>query len=724
VHPSEASIDMENETTSTDQGALYAPLNKTAHEIRLLTIKQCLPKQPLQCHLETVSLTEVRPEYASFISSNGLSEQTPRQIKHKWTASHQTIGPRPHLVADEEEDDNEEDRFLGSVPEPSLYRYRWGDFAALSYVWGDGSLRKTIILNGQQMLVTANLERALRTLAQDRVFDQDYKLWVDAVCINQADDQERPHQIQKMREIYSSSWAVVAWIGTGHPIVEYAFPFLEFLATLEGEQRNLIDLVLPPGAPSLAQYLYALSELMKQDYWFRLWIIQELIMGASSTVLRHGDQLISWQTFLKGLGVLYHGSNWLFKDNELRRARGNVSWHTYGMHLVHMDLRQLTRAEEEEEPGASRLKFRRLLDMANSSKCRDMKDKVFALVGMMDPAIAADIMQAYEFKPPKLFAAVARAFIVHTNNLEALRHGNPWGPAGGPSWAADWTWPSRIRFSRPEYNMAGPLCDASEPEVDPDTIYCAHGGIPASYQFIDDWRLLQCHGFIFDEVSGLGAPEAGFFKWDEGRIVQCSTWRSAYGDAEATGRALWNTLLLSVILRGERAQDCHAALLNLPSSFYHALEQFQVKKWDWLSGQAGYYFKWQLWRNAHENFMLGQQTLGSFFTDVIPGDADEKTYIEVYCSAQRTVQQRRFILTKQGYFGWGPDNVYNSDLSKELRVGDKIAIVFGCSTPLVIRPKGGQYEVVGEAYVQGFMDGEAMGLVESGQCEVKAFTFC
>lgn len=247
--------------------------------------------------------------------------------------------------------------------------------------------------------------------------------------------------------------------------------------------------------------------------------------------------------------------------------------------------------------------------------------------------------------------------------------------------------------------------------------------MPASYTFLNDWTLLECKGFIFDEVVGLGAPEAGYFKWDKQRIIQCPSWRSAYGDSKATSSALWHTLLLSIVAKGERAQQCHSALLSLPSSFLAALPQFQSKGWDWLVGQRGYYFKWEKWRSAHDYFMLGEERLRSFFTDIIPQDAEELTYTEVYRSSQRAVQQRRFMLTKNGYFGWGPDNMFETDQSKELRVGDKIAILFGCSTPLVIRPAGDKFEVVGEAYVQGFMDGEALVLMESGACYIQPFIF-
>jgi hypothetical protein len=700
--------------------SIYSPLNRAADEIRLLTLGPCRPGHRLECTLEKASLQDFRSDYTAFILSNGLSSNTRRQAKEIWAASTSASNSsaRPNSPPTK-------DPFLGSVPEPDLYRFNWGDFASLSYVWGDESLRQDIILNGEIVSITANLADALRTFTADEVFTGRYKLWVDAICINQVDDGERSHQVQKMREIYGGAWTVISWIGGSHQgaSIHLAFPFLRTLASLEGDKRDLRDL----QEPLKDTYLYALHNLMEQRYWFRLWIIQELVMGAPSTVIRFGDEIIDWNTFWRGISVLYHGSNWLFKDEALKQAystrgiRGQAAWQTYSIHLVHSDLRQLTRSEEE---GKRRLGFRRLLDIANSTECRDVRDKVFALVGMMDSAIAADIMKAYELEPPRLFAAVSRAFIAHTNGLDPLRQGNPWGGVGTPSWAADWTWDGRIRFSRPEYSGMAPHLDVSEPEPDPALTYCAHGHTTPSYGFLDDWRLLQCEGFVFDGVAGLGAPEAGFFNWDEERVIQCPSWKSSYGSHESTGQALWKTLLLSVIAKGERAVQRHAALLRLPKSFGMALPQFDEKGWDWMAAQAGYYFKWENWHEANDHLMLGDWSLGSFFNNFISDDVGEATYAEVYLACQRAVQQRRFMLTEGGYFGWGPDNAYSEDPLMELRVGDKIAIIFGCSTPLVIRPKGDKFEVVGEAYVQGFMDGEALGLLESGACEVQIFTFC
>ncbi|KAH6673651.1 heterokaryon incompatibility, partial [Halenospora varia] len=65
------------------------------------------------------------------------------------------------------------------------------DYAALSYVWGNQTSRRKIIVNGHEMHVTSNLEGALRALRNQSDFEGKFRLWVNAICINQKDEEER-----------------------------------------------------------------------------------------------------------------------------------------------------------------------------------------------------------------------------------------------------------------------------------------------------------------------------------------------------------------------------------------------------------------------------------------------------------------------------------------------------------------------------------------------------
>ncbi|KAI1650746.1 HET-domain-containing protein [Daldinia loculata] len=98
-------------------------------------------------------------------------------------------------------------------------------FNALSYVWGDMTDKMTILLEGEPFQVTRNLFRALyeiREMPDDLGFPDDY-FWIDAICINQEDVEERSQQIQRMTDIYRIGFTVV-WLGPIHRIPTKSSP--------------------------------------------------------------------------------------------------------------------------------------------------------------------------------------------------------------------------------------------------------------------------------------------------------------------------------------------------------------------------------------------------------------------------------------------------------------------------------------------------------------------
>ena len=96
-----------------------------------------------------------------------------------------------------------------SCADPSQWRYHWGDYVALSYTWGDLDNKRTVMANGHATHVGGNLEVALRALSIKRPMLSGCKLWVDALCINQRDVEERNEQVKRMRKIYKEAHEVV-----------------------------------------------------------------------------------------------------------------------------------------------------------------------------------------------------------------------------------------------------------------------------------------------------------------------------------------------------------------------------------------------------------------------------------------------------------------------------------------------------------------------------------
>lgn len=83
----------------------------------------------------------------------------------------------------------------------------------LSYCWEDARTTRGININGNSNNVTANLEAALRQLRESYCTKQSFKLWADAICIDQSNLEELGQQVGWKRDIYASAWHVVISLG-------------------------------------------------------------------------------------------------------------------------------------------------------------------------------------------------------------------------------------------------------------------------------------------------------------------------------------------------------------------------------------------------------------------------------------------------------------------------------------------------------------------------------
>lgn len=93
-------------------------------------------------------------------------------------------------------------------------------YTSLSHSWGrnkdgDASLARSIIVNGSSLDVTENLHDCLIRLSPGSG-GTPLLLWVDAVCINQTDVDERNSQVAMMAEVYKRASSLVIWLGEDH----------------------------------------------------------------------------------------------------------------------------------------------------------------------------------------------------------------------------------------------------------------------------------------------------------------------------------------------------------------------------------------------------------------------------------------------------------------------------------------------------------------------------
>lgn len=80
-------------------------------------------------------------------------------------------------------------------------------YSAISWTWGPPDQRASLDIEGQKISVPANLRRIIEQIQEEK---QNRKVWIDAICINQADTKERNQQVHMMGRIYNSANYVLA----------------------------------------------------------------------------------------------------------------------------------------------------------------------------------------------------------------------------------------------------------------------------------------------------------------------------------------------------------------------------------------------------------------------------------------------------------------------------------------------------------------------------------
>lgn len=85
-----------------------------------------------------------------------------------------------------------------------------GTYEPLSYCWGDQTAQIPILVNDARINIGTNLHAALARLRSSKT---SRTLWVDALCINQSDIQEKNVQVQLMRNVYENGSQTLVWLG-------------------------------------------------------------------------------------------------------------------------------------------------------------------------------------------------------------------------------------------------------------------------------------------------------------------------------------------------------------------------------------------------------------------------------------------------------------------------------------------------------------------------------
>jgi hypothetical protein len=177
-------------------------------------------------------------------------------------------------------------------------------YNALSYVWGLQNDQETIAINDKAFSVSVNLCTVLCALFH---YTEPHIVWIDAICINQKDDEEKVTQIPLMREIYSRAACVVAWVGREEHDSDTLFASMDFISDLLSKvDRPTSTFTLDEGllspeytldgyllSPENTVFWNAISRLSLRPWFRRLWVFQEIILAKELMILC-GSKTATW----------------------------------------------------------------------------------------------------------------------------------------------------------------------------------------------------------------------------------------------------------------------------------------------------------------------------------------------------------------------------------------------------------------------------------------------
>lgn len=234
-------------------------------------------------------------------------------------------------------------------------------YEALSYVWGDPTIRDTVSVQGSLVRITTSLRSALQYL---RYPDKPRFIWADAICINQDDLGERSAQVVQMGDIYRGAACVVVWLGGASPDSDLAMDCFELMGSDWERHWHL----------SPEQHT-AISGLLNRSWWRRLWTVQESVLAQELRFLC-GTKSLAWPT-LRNAANSYsvHFLRFCCEADNAAPA-GPAAWIT----AMNLPLRlSLVRTAHQ---GCQRTPLAALVADYRHFSCADPRDKIYGLLGL------------------------------------------------------------------------------------------------------------------------------------------------------------------------------------------------------------------------------------------------------------------------------------------------------------------------------------------------------
>lgn len=252
----------------------YAALPK--QHIRVLVIKPGQPGTQLELFLVAIPFDESTTDQKHTYHYEALS--------YEWDSG---IAIYPVLLRDHSV--KPEDRF--PIPEGSTKKEK-------HKIYWKRAIFHAFRAAGTTALIQANLRNALEHFRHEK---NPVRIWADALCINQIDDNEKATQISMMGSIYNRAFNVRIWLGGANEQSDIA---MDYIRELQGENASKTYFA-EEGKSELEEQMVkwpAIFELMTCRWFSRRWVVQEVALAKKASVYC-GKKAVTWDDFASAIST-------------------------------------------------------------------------------------------------------------------------------------------------------------------------------------------------------------------------------------------------------------------------------------------------------------------------------------------------------------------------------------------------------------------------------------
>jgi len=267
--------------------------------------------------------------------------------------------------------------------------------------------------------------------------------WIDTLCINQSDNDERSSQVRLMYDVYSGAREVVAW--TGRPS-EDSHHMIQLLSLLQQEFRRMHNDKTPFSTAAIANIKGceypstrwdALAVFLQRPIFRRVWIVQELV-AAKFIKLMCSVSSLDWMEFAQIIVEIF-GTGLIKFLQSPDKSKHEATW--LGAEGVNTTF--ILRCHHKFRPTMPPFSY--ILNACRGFLSTDPRDKIFALLNISFERSSDLLIPDYN-KSVEVFGAVTRHFLTRKNPLLALLSSGGIGYDRTlttiPSWIPDWTNPN------------------------------------------------------------------------------------------------------------------------------------------------------------------------------------------------------------------------------------------------------------------------------------------